>query len=325
MRRWWPAAVSLVLLGTCTKVRPAEDPPSRGASAAHGDAAADDDLRVLLSELASASACSMLRDRFLGLHASERPDTVIGVLWIRDCAITSDETRVAIHLGGTGWRRASSAAGHIQFGMTASLAGALDLAYDRRSHIVTLRFPPDVDLALDGDVDRAAVITAVLSALTDSPGDAARSDGITGTIELCTGVTRFARAGASTPQPVTAEPTRIELAAGGLAMFGPQPAARGMTVRVDAQHGAVRIGLVCADEARALAESYLAGKLRAVPTLASADVHAAGRIRIPPARCPVVMIAQSLEAEGEAPATFTWQRSDREPASSSEGALIRCK
>jgi len=46
----------------------------------------------------------MMRGNYRGLFAQDRPDVVTGVLWIRDCKITNDGTRVRFELAGNGWQ-----------------------------------------------------------------------------------------------------------------------------------------------------------------------------------------------------------------------------
>ena len=93
MRRFIVLAV-LVLVGCKREQAPPAPPPPAAATPPIRGATADTDVRVMLSELASAKACEMIRGQFRGLRAADRPDTVTGVLWIRDCKITNDDTRV---------------------------------------------------------------------------------------------------------------------------------------------------------------------------------------------------------------------------------------
>src|SRR5262245_41943667 len=68
-------------------------PPIRGA-------VGDSDLRVMLAELAAAKACAMVKNQFRALRDPERPAVATGILWIRDCEITSRGTAVTFRLSG---------------------------------------------------------------------------------------------------------------------------------------------------------------------------------------------------------------------------------
>jgi len=126
-------------------------------------------------------------------------------------------------------------------------------------------------------------------------------------------------------QPPDAGETRkvaIGLEPGGLMAVGPQLAPDGMSIQVDARRGAVRIALVCADQAERAAQAFLDGRAGEVPSLATAEVRSMGQLRVPAQRCPVVVLARSLDAR--APITFDWQRPPGETARSTGGPLIHC-
>ena len=63
MRRMWPIALSLVTLAACEHDVPSPPPVSskKAAVAPTRGAAGDEDLRVMLSELASSKACGLVR------------------------------------------------------------------------------------------------------------------------------------------------------------------------------------------------------------------------------------------------------------------------
>ena len=46
----------------------------------------------------------MIEGQFRGTRDKDRPDVVTGVLWIRECKITNDGTRVEFRLAGNGWQ-----------------------------------------------------------------------------------------------------------------------------------------------------------------------------------------------------------------------------
>lgn len=327
--------------------------PLRGAA---GDAA----LRVMLSEIASAKACKLMEGQFRPLRAPDRHQVVTGTLWIRACEITNEGTHVVFHLSGNGWQwvdQTKHQAGgtfvvreYVRFGVSIEMPGALDIAYDPGSHIASLWFSPDrmPDIKFSPlgkiDVDRdgtwSSILGAVSSIFASSPEKQAHdtakhqgteqfayelADGMAVTIDLCTGLSRFnlGRPVKGAMQYADAGETRniaIELQPRGVLMFGPQLAPNGMTVNVDAREGAVRIGLACQQQANELADAWLAGDLGEVPYLAMADVYAHGRVHVPPQRCPVVVVARSLDQ----PAAFDWQRPASEIAGSTGGAIIHC-
>jgi hypothetical protein len=147
------------------------------------------------------------------------------------------------------------------------------------------------------------------------------------TINLCTGLSRFnlgrpAKGAMQAPDAGETHRVPIELQPGGLMVFGPQLAPDGMTIDVHARRGGVRVAMMCARDAEKLAESFVGGALGEVPTLATADVRAARRLHVPPQRCPIAVVARSLETRD--PVTFDWQRPLGETARSTGGPAIQC-
>lgn len=316
----------------------------------------------MLAEIASARACSMIKGQFRPLRDPKRRDFVTGILWIRDCQIVNRGTRVTFHLTGNGWQwvdQTQDKAGgtfvvraYVKFGVDVELPGSLDLAYEDATHVVSLWFSPSAEPAIDFKpvggvpVDRkgawSSVIGGVSSLFASSPEEIADkqarkqgvhqfenelADGMAVTINLCTGLTRFnlGRPDKGAMQAADAGETRrvpIELQPGGVMIFGPQLAPDGMTILVDARQGGVRVALACADKAGELAQAYLEGNNGEVPYLATADVRASGKLHVPPQRCPVAVIAKSLETA--APVTFDWQRPQVETARATGGPVIHC-
>ena len=96
-----------------------------------------------------------------------------------------------------------------------------------------------------------------------------------------------------------------------------------MTIHAEATEGAVRIALVCAKDAEAIAEAFVAGRPPGpIPFLGQIDVRGQGKLQIKPAKCPVVAVAQPL---GEARATFAWLRMPSEIARSTGGPILACR
>jgi len=337
---------------------PAASPPPVAREPIRG-AVGDSDLRVMLAELASAKACTMIRGQFRGLRDPERPDVVTGVLWIHGCKIDSDGTQVTFHLQSSGWQWAAEtqhkAGGtfavhqYVKFDVDTTLPGALDMAYDRRTNVVSLWFTPrrvDVKFAPRGDVDVdtqglwSSVVGSLGSVFASSPDEQATdqakeqgsrefksqlSDGLSVTIHLCSGLARFNLG--RPPKGQMVEPdvgeTRqlpIEIQPGGLMVFGPQLAGKGMSARIDAR-GTVRLAVACQEQAEAAARAFLEGRPARPTLLATTTIsNGSGHLRLAPAKCPVAVLAWALGG----PATFDYQRPAAEIARATGGPLIDC-
>jgi hypothetical protein len=325
-------------------------------------AAGDADLRVMLSDVASSKACGMITDGFRGLRAPEDPDVVTGVLWIRDCEISNHGPYVAFEISGNGWlwiNQTKSKAGgsfivhqYVRFSVDATIRGAIDIAYDRESHVVTLWFtpdqPPDVTFETIGDIEVerdgvwSSIVGALGTAFATSPEAQALSqataqgttdlsarlaDGLAVTIDLCTGLRRVELGRSPKGQMAEADvgesrSVPVEIQPGGAIIIGPQIAEHGMTMRAVALAGAVRLDLVCADDADTLASEYMNGLITSsVPILGTIDVRAESRLEIAPTQCPVVVVATALD---DAPARFAWERPTAEIARSTGGSMVHC-
>lgn len=358
------ALLGVIAVAGCTHDVPAPPPaapiqveaPLRGAA---GNA----DLRVMLSDIASSKACGMIRGGFSGLRAPDHPDVVDGVLWIRGCEISNVGAHVTFRLTGNGWlwvdQTKSKGGGsftvhqYVRFSIATTIQGGIDIAYDRQAHVVTLWFTPDraPDVAFktigDIDVDRegmwSSVVGALGTAFASSPEDLALtqaasqgtrdldaqfSQGMSVTINLCTGLRRvqLGRPAKGHMSPADVGETRrvaVEVQPGGAIIIGPQLADAGMTLKATALQGAVRLTLACAKDAETIAAALMDGRpAPSVPVLGTVDVRAPSSLRIKPARCPVMVVATPLD---EAPARFAWERPTTEIARSTGGAIVRCQ
>ncbi len=336
---------------------PVARPAERGA-------VGDSDLRVMLAGMASMKACELIRGQFRPLHAADRPDIVTGMMWIRDCKVTNVDTKVTFVLSGNGWQwadqRLQKAGGtfairqYIKFAMTATIPGAVDLAYDRHDHLLSLWFTPsqlpDVSFSPLGGIDIdtrgawSSVVGALGTAFARSPESIAKdeakgqgahglekqlADGLSITIDLCTGLSRFGlgrepKGKMNTPDAGETRRVPIELQPDALMVFGPQPVGEaGFTAKVDAPTG-VHVELACRDEAEALAAAYVEGRpLPTIKTLAAKDILHDGVLRVGKAGCQVSLIARLPLASAGA-ATFGWERPPAEVARSTGGPLIEC-
>ena len=238
-----------------TQPAPSAKPVMRGA-------VGDGDLRIMLTELASAKACQLVRGQFRPLRAPDRPDVVTGIMWIRECKVSSVGTKVTVALSGNGWQWAEQqqhkAGGsfaiqqYVKFAMTATIPGTLDIAYATSDHLVSLWFtpstPPEVTFTPLGDIDVdrkgiwSSIVGAAASVFGQSPEHMAQgeakeqggrelekqlADGLSITIDLCTGLSRFhlGREPKGTQNKPDAGETKkvpIELQPNALMVFGPQ-------------------------------------------------------------------------------------------------------
>ena len=113
----------------------------------------------------------------------------------------------------------------------------------------------------------------------------------------------------------------IELAAGGVFVFGPELAPHGMTIDVDAD-GPVDVALACDDAGDAAADAFAHD--RAAPqirTLARRVVQGHARLHAGAQTCKVAVIARSLVPRK---VTLDWRRPAGEQARSTGGPALRC-
>jgi hypothetical protein len=272
--------------------------PERAPAPVRG-AAGDEDLRVMLAQIASARACEQIRGHFHALAADGQPQLMTGALWIHGCRSSSRGTEVKFQLAGNGWQWIDeqkrkvgakfSLRQYVRFAVTATITGTLDVGYDPDRHVASVwlstkgdpdvRFSPIGKLDVDAEGAWSSVLGAAAGLLADSPEESAKQDaqnqgaaafkqqlgaGLTVTIDLCTGVTRSALGhsprGKMAPAGVgESKGIDVELQPGGLMIFGPQPASAGMTIAAEVPSGSARLALVCNDEAEVEAKAFLAG------------------------------------------------------------------
>jgi hypothetical protein len=338
---------------------PVAKPAERGA-------VGDSDLRVMLGEIAATKACELVRGQFRPLRAIDHPDVVTGVMWIRECKITSAGTKVTFVLSGNGWQWADQKqkkAGatfavrqYVKFGMTATLPGALDIAYDRHDHILSLwltpsqlpevTFTPVGGIAVDTEGAWSSVVGAIGTLFASSPQHLATgqakeqgghelekqlADGLSITIDLCTGLSRFGlgrepKGKMDLPDAGETRRVPIDLQPDALMVFGPQlVGTAGFTANVDSPSGLVHVELACRDQAEALAAAYADGRpLPVIKTLAAKDIVGKGSLRIGKAACQVSLVARQTVPNAPV-VTFDWQRPPAEIARSTGGPIIACE
>jgi hypothetical protein len=329
-------------------------PPVRGA-------VGDQDLRVMLAEIASSKACEMIKGAFRALKGSEDPSVITGMLSIRDCKMTNKGTHVTYELAGVGWQWADQtkkkAGGtfvmrdYVTFGVKARIEGTLDIAYDTNDHVVSLWYTPSekptVTFEPIGDVDVVEKgawsevvggLSTVIGSSPDKQGEKQAkkqgtnefenelAEGMTVAIDLCTGYQRFTlglpKKGQLGP-PNAGETFKqpIELEKNGMLVFGPYFAQDGMNVTLHSD-GPVRAGLVCADDVVPAVDAFTHKQpLPVIPTLDQTDVNGSGTLEVKPQRCKVVLVVKSM---AETKVRFDWARPPREIAQSTGGPAIHC-
>jgi hypothetical protein len=354
-------ALAATLCLACSKrEEPAAPPPPPGKPVR--GAAADAELRVMLAEIASARACAMMKNSFRGLRAEGRHDVTTGVLWIRDCKITNDGTKVTFHLGGEGWQwtdKAEKKAGakfevhdYVKFGVEATIPGALDIGYDTGDHVVSVWFSPsqspDIKFTAIGDieVDEKGLWSDILggfsSVFASSPEEQSKDkadqqgtetfqnelvQGMTVALDLCTGYLRFTTGRAQKgelgpPDPGEAKNRPVEIQRGGLMVFGPYRAPNGMHVTMNTD-GPVRAGLACIDDTFDAVSGFIHETEQPLTkTLAQRDIDGSGELAIKGTSCKVALMVRSLAPQK---VTFNWQRPLREIAQSTGGPVIHCE
>jgi hypothetical protein len=324
----------------------------------------DESLRTMVAELAASKACEMIRGQFRGLRDPKRPDTVIGIVWLRECRITNRGSRLTFHLSGNGWTWVAVVKKkvgatfdlhqYVRFAMQMEISGALDIAYDRSSHVASFWFtpeaPPEIRFEPVGEVDMdeegawSAVVGALSAVFSDSIDERAAKEskkngnrefkksfagGLAVTIDLCSGLSRFGLERPATGKmvkPDVGETRKVpaELQPGGVMVFGPHLAPHGMTVHVHA-YSPVRVELVCKENADAVAEAFVADG-KAPPSsraLASVTVHGEATLKTRATKCPVMVVVRPLAGE-KRPIVFDWQRPASETARAAGGQIIQC-
>jgi hypothetical protein len=295
------------------------------------------------------------------LRAEDRTGVVTGVLWIRDCTITQRGTKVTYRFEGEGWQHqdhSTEKAGatfavhdDVKFAVTATIRGALDLAYEPDGHVLSIWFTPartpQVEFRPLGeiDVDRestwASIVGALGSVIGRSPesmaddqakGQGKKSfeeqlgDGLSVTVDLCTGLSRF---GLGRPgdgemvAPDVGETRQVpaELHPGGMLVLGPYDAAKGFTAPLEVDGGKVLAQAVCHDDAQAIARAYAEGDpLPAVKVLGQKKVGGKGTLQVKRAACKLGLVLRPLATSR--PVEVRWKRPVREVAA---GPLIECR
>jgi hypothetical protein len=339
---------------------PPKQPPPKPAVVR--GAAGDEDIRLLLADVASAKACDLIRNQFRGLLAPDNHDLVTGTLWIRDCKITHDGTKVTAELIGNGWQWADQtkkqAGGtfhvhqYVRFDVDVKMHGHIDLAYQPTDHVVSLWFtpvePPTVEFKPIGDVDPdraglwASIVGGFGSLFGKSPEKMARGeatkqgtqqfieqlgDGMTSTIALCTGLGRFnlgrpPKGEMAPPHVGETMQLPVEVQPGGVVMVGPQKDPNGMTVDVAVSSGTAWVGLVCADYAHNMATGFVAGQQPSAVPIL-AQTTTSSHAKLR-IKAQKCPVVTVARAVGTQPTTLAWKRPPDEIAWSLGGPVLHC-
>ncbi len=356
-----PVTFLAVLFATGCATSPAIEPNIAPPTPVVKGAAGDHDLRIMIAGVASARACAMVEHRFVPLRAKTPDQSVIGVMWLRDCEIVHDGTRVTVEIGGRGWewvdrdtKKAGATFGvhqDVKFELHAKLVGEVDVAYDPKTHVGTLWLSPvgtpEVTMTPIGDVDVdresvwADVIGAVGSVTGHGPDDAGHkkvseegiknatkelTKGLTITMNLCNGLThmmlgRLPRGIYGPAGPGETKQAPFTIHPHSLLLSAPMPVPDGLSIKLESQ-GPVRIGLACRDQAEAAAAAFLDGKPVEPKLIAEQVVTGKATLSIPAQRCPVSVVAMSVLPT---PVTFDYVRPLAEAANATtSGPLLRC-
>jgi hypothetical protein len=357
----------LLLLAACSHdhsdpaPRAAPPPPApQPKRTAVGDA----DLREMISEIAAAKTCTLIRGGFLALADAKNPDAYSGVLWLRDCHTTRDGTHLALTVEGDGWQWADQqtkkAGGtfevheYVRFHVKTTLAGSLDVGYAPSTHVVTMWFTPDRApdvkfepigaIPVDEQGAWSNVVGSLSSTFGSSPSEQADgqardqgterfqrklTEGFAATFDLCTGLLRFGLGRPALGAMIPATPgdsprVPVVLQPGGVMIYGPYPAPHGLTIDTDARTGTFHLAIMCNREAQQVAAAFVAGA--PMPAVRTlASRTVAGHARVTAKPASCPMSVVAWSMGPTAPAVvFDWQRPPRQAAAVIGGPVLEC-
>ncbi len=328
--------------------------PLRGAEG-------DKDIRALVNDLIAGKVCDQIKNRFSGIKDAKRINTLVGTMWIQGCSIANEGSHLAIAASGMGWEwvdRTQKKAGgtfvvrqYVKFSVTTKLSGTADLAYDQTDHVASLwytptgpadvQFKPINEIEVDRDGAWSSIIAGAGSLVGSSPEEAvgkaavekgtsaialANAKGLSIAIDLCTNTVRMSamrQPKGKMPKPSIGESERIEAEVQnfGVMIFGPYPATAGMTIDVDVKGGSAQLYLACLDQGDVVAQAFLDAKPNTARPLAGEVISGKGVLHAPKERCPVVVIARSIQPT---PVTLTFVRPAAEALASKGGPLLHC-
>jgi hypothetical protein len=336
-------------------------PPPPPPEAPLRDATGDADMRVLVADLLAGRACDQAIGHFGGIRDSVRKQVITGQVWIRDCKITNDGTKVTAEISGNGWQwvdKSQKKAGgtfevkqYVRFGVTAKLSGVIDVAYDPPKHVVSLWFTPSGEPTVDfkpiGEIEVyrdstwASAIGGLASLVGDSPEDTAdtaatdegklavkkaAATGFEIAVDLCKNITRISKKRlpkGQMPKPSMGETDKvaIEVQNFGVMIEGPYDAHEGMTIETDVTGGAAKVNLACLADGETTAQAFLDDKANTAKPLESEVVTGHATLKVPHEHCPVVVVIRSVQVT---PVLVRFVRPAHEATESKGGPLARC-
>ncbi|MFT3697423.1 MAG: hypothetical protein QM831_30045 [Kofleriaceae bacterium] len=325
------------------------------------DAVGDADVRALVLDLLSGSACKLAANHFSGIKDKARKTVITGQIWVRDCQVTANKDSITIDLVGSGWQWAEKgqkkAGGtfevkqYVKFDVKAQLTGKVDVAYERSNHVASLwftptgepkvEFTPRGEIQVDRDGLWSSIVGGAGSVIGESPEDAAQtaakqegakavveaaSQGFEIAVDLCKNITRMAMKRlpkGKFPKPSVGEGERVsvEVQNYGAIIYGPYDANEGMSIDVDVTGGAARVNLACMKDAEQLAEQYLSDQVSTAKPLAAEVISGKGKLALPKQRCKVGVVIRSVMPQ---PVQVAFVRPQDEQIREKGGPLAAC-
>jgi hypothetical protein len=353
-----------VLIAACSskKATPPDPPPDKPPEQPLRDAVGDSDMRALVYDWLSAQACSKAVHHFSGIKDPKRKGIVNGQIWVRDCKITNEGKQLVAEIAGNGWQwqhKVEKKAGgtfevnqYVKFGVTAKLAGTIDLAYAPKNHVASLWFTPTApaevefkpigDIEVNRDDTWTSIIGGVGALVGESPEDNAESTadkkgttafkdqvakGFEVAVDLCTNTTRVSLKRlpkGEMPKASVGETHKVEVEVQnfGVLMYGPFDADdTGLTIDVEVKGGSAKVNLGCVGEAEATAQAFLDQTESTGKPIKSELVTGHAVLKAPRERCPVVVVLRSVQPQ---PVQISFVRPQREATAAAHGAFALC-
>jgi hypothetical protein len=361
------AVLALAVVAACSRAH--RDEPTQTQQVAPKpqvplrDAVGDHDMRALVADLASSKACEQFEHNMRGMVDDKDKTKVTGILWIRQCkiALEGDGMHVTFELIGNGWQwnhtTKHQAGGTfevdqwVKFGVDLKLVGALDIAYSRPSHVVTLWFTPDRepdvkftpigDVSVDPKGAWSSIVGGMGSVFGKSPDREGKKsaqeqgeqmfgktfhNGFAITVDLCTSTIRFTmdrpKKGEMAEAPIGQTlDIAAELQPNGVMLFGPYADPKGMSIEAQVDGGAARLYLACVDQAEAVAQAFLDGKPNSAKSLTAEVISGKAVLRAPNEHCRLAVVARSISPK---PVMVRFARPTGEATSAAGGPFLQC-
>lgn len=326
------------------------------------DAVGNADLRALVADWLSVQACERMKNHFSGIKDRTRKDVINGQIWIRDCKITNEGKQLVADVSGSGWQwqnKVEKKAGgtfevnqYVKFDVSARLAGTMDLAYAPKDHVASfwftptekadVKFKPIGDIEVNRDDTWSSILGGAASLIGESPEDNAESTanqkgthafedqaarGFEVAVDMCTNTVRMALVRlpkGQMPKPTVGETHKlqIEVQNYGVMMYGPYIQPEGLTLDVDVTGGALKLNLACLKDAEETAQNFLENQPNTAKPIKADLVTGHAKLRLPHERCPIVLVARSVQPQ---PVMLSFVRPQREATRAAGGPLAACR